>query len=445
MKKIIILLLFPFITFAQNNSYNKLENYIDKQSEINKFGGTVLVMKNDSVILRKAYGEANMEWKVKNTPDTKFVLASITKFFTALGIIQLVEKKQLSTDSKLSDYFPDYPKGDKVTIHMLLTHTAGLPLDFEDLYMDATNISRDSAIVVIKKKPYLFEPGTNLKYSNIGYFLLSQIIEKVSGLTFETYMKKNIFETAGMKNSGVSNNDSIVLKKASVYYRDGMSYALNPYINWNLNIGLDGIYSTVDDLYKLDRAMYGTALISVESKKMMNTQYNKIYPDGGFLDSYGYGIFINPYYNHGHHLLTHNGGFVGTITTFDRYPDDNIFIAVLSNNESESHMVSRGLAGILFNKNVEMPYIHLPTTVEKETLKKFVGKYDKIEILLSNGKLYLNSLDTELVPESENKFFRKDNNDRTFKFLSDKKQQVIAIELRKGGIKEIAIKMNSNQ
>ena len=417
---------------------------MDKQSEINKFGGTVLVMKNDSVILRKAYGEANMEWEIKNNPDTKFVLASITKYVTALGITQLIERKQLSTDSKLNEFFPEYPKGDKVTVHMLLTHTAGLPLDFDDLYMDATNISRDSALTVIKQKPYLFEPGTNCKYSNIGYFLLSQIIEKVSGLTYEAYVQENIFKKAGMVNSGISNNDSIVSKKASIYYRNGTSYALNPYINWNLNIGLDGIYSTVGDLYKLDRAMYGTTIISEESKTMMHTQYNKAYPDGGFIDSYGYGIFIDPYYNHGQHLLTHSGGFIGTMTTFDRYPDDNIFIAVLSNNESESHMISYGLAGILFDKDVETPYNHVPVIIENATLEKFVGKYDKIEILLSEGKLYLNNLDTELVPESKNKFFRKDNNDRTFKFLTDKKNKITAVELRKGGVKEIKSKIKSN-
>ncbi|MEO6346718.1 MAG: serine hydrolase [Aquaticitalea sp.] len=440
MKKLIILLLFPFSLLAQNHIFTKLNTYMDKQSEINKFGGTVLVMKNDSVILRKAYGTANMEWDINNTPDTKFVLASITKYFTALGITQLIERKQLSTDSKLSEFFPDYPKGDKVTIQMLLTHTAGLPLDFDEVYMDATNISRDSAVAILEQKPYLFEPGNKCKYSNIGYFLLSQIIEKVSGVTYEAYLKQNIFEKAGMENTGVSNNDSIISKKANVYYRNGTSYALNPYINWNLNIGLDGIYSTIDDLYNLDRAMYGTTILSEISKKMMHTQYNKSYLNDGFLDSYGYGIFIDPYYNHGHHLLTHSGGFIGTMTTFDRYPDDNIFIAVLSNNESESHNISYGLSGILFDKDVEIPYDHIPKDIVTTELEKYAGKYGTIEILFSNGKLFLNNLDTELVAESDFKFFRKDNNDKTFKFLTNKKNKITSIELRKGGVKEIITK-----
>ncbi len=410
---------------------------MDKQHEINGFGGTVLVMKNDSVVLKKAYGYANMEWEIKNTVDTKFVLASITKYFTALAITQLIERKQLSVDSKLSKFFPSYPKGEEVTIHMLLTHTAGLPLDFEELYMDVTAMTKDSAIAIIQKKPYLFEPGTDLKYSNIGYFLLSQIIEKVSGETYSDYIKHNIFEKAGMANSGVSNNDSIVPKKSSIYYRNGNSYALNPFINWNLNTGLDGIYATVEDLYKLDRALYGNVLISEKSKAMMHAQYNKKYPDGGFIDSYGYGILIDPRFRQGHHLLTHSGGFIGTMTTFDRYPDDNVFIVVLSNNGSESHMISYGLAGILFEKQVEIPYKHIAATIDGKLLQNYVGRYDDIEILTRNQKLYLNNLETELVPESSTKFFRKDNNDRTFEFLKNKRGNVFAIALTKGGVKEI--------
>ncbi len=436
MRIIILLIIFPLSVFAQKNTYSKLKAYMDKQAEINKFGGTVLVMKNDSVILSKAFGEANMEWEIKHTIDSKFVLASITKYFTALGITQLIERKQLSTDSKLSEFFPSYPKGDKVTIHMLLTHTAGLPLDFDELYMDATNINRDSALAIIQLKPYLFEPGTNCKYSNIGYFLLSQIIEKVSGLTFENFLQKNIFEKAGMINTGVSNNESVVLKKASVYYRDGSSYGLNPYMNWNLNIGLDGIYSTVGDLYKLDRAMYGSKILSEQSKKMMHTQYNKAYPDGGFIDSYGYGIFIDPYYNHGHHLLTHSGGFNGTMTTFDRYPDDNVFIAVLSNNESESHMISYGLAGILFNKDVELPYQHIEVSINADQLKYYEGKYGDLDFICKNGKLFLRKNDIELVPESSIKFFQKDRPDRTYEFQNFKNfKEIAAVIFTKGGVR----------
>ncbi len=431
-----LLLIFPLLVFSQKNNHEALDKYMDQQVKINRFGGSVLIMKNDSVVLKKAYGHANLEWDVKNTTDTKFVLASITKYFTAIAIMQLIERNKLSPDDKLIKFFPAYPNGDKVTMHMLLTHTSGLPLDFEEMYMNETAVSKDSAIARLQRKPYLFEPGTNCKYSNIGYFLLSQIIEKVSGETYATFLRKNIFEKAGMVNTGVSNNDSIVPKKANIYYRDRDGYALNPFINWNLNTGHDGIYATADDLYKLDRALYGETIITEKSKSIMHTHYNKKYPDDGFFDSYGYGIFIDPYYNHGHHLLTHSGGFIGTMTTFDRYPEDNVFIAVLSNNESESHMISYGLSGILFGIPVEFPYQHTAIQIDGKLSKKYAGSYEKTTIIAAGERLYLNNLETELLPESQTKFFRKDIPDRTFEFVKDKKGNVSAVILTKGGVKQ---------
>jgi CubicO group peptidase (beta-lactamase class C family) len=239
-----------------------------------------------------------------------------------------------------------------------------------------------------------------------------------------------------MANSGVSNNDSIISKKAKIYYRNGEGYAHNPFINWNLNTGLDGIYSTIDDLYKLHKAVLGETLLSNKTKTLMTTQYNKIYPDNGFFDSYGYGIFINPYYNHGHYLLTHSGGFIGTMTTYDSYPKDNIFIAVLSNNESESHMISYGLAGILFGTDVELPYQHKVIDVDGESLKKFAGKYENLTIIYDNKMLYANNLQTPLLPESKTKFFNKRNPDRTVEFLVDGRGNVQTLILRKGGVAE---------
>lgn len=439
-KIITLFLLFPIVSFCQKNNFLEIEKYMDAQNQVNKFGGTVLVMKNDTVILKKAYGYADLEWIVKNTVDTKFVLASISKHFTAIAIMKLVERKQLLLTDKLNKFYPDYPQGEKVTIHMLLTHTAGLPLDFDDLYMNSTTVSKDSAISIVKDRPYHFNPSTNCKYSNVGYFLLSQIIEKASGQTYEAFLKQNIFDKANMKDTGVCNNDSIIAKKAKIYYRNGSSYAHNPYINWNLNTGLDGIYSTIDDLYKLERAFKGETLLSNLSKSIMTTQYNKIYPDNGFIDSYGYGIFINPYYNHNHYLLTHSGGFIGTMTTYDSYPKDNIFIAVLSNNESESHIISYGLAGILFGIPVELPYLHKEIAINKNTLSKFVGKYGNVEILQKDNKLYLNTEEEELLAESTTKFFSKNKNDRTFEFIIDKKGKVKSLVFTKGGIKETKVR-----
>ena len=229
------------LTKNQNDLSHKLSKYMNAQKDVNGFSGTVLIVKKDRVLLRQAYGLADYEWNIKNTVDTKFQLASVTKQFTAAAILQLVERGKLSLDDKLSTFLPDYPHAENVTIHMLLSHSSGLSLGFKDLAL--STISADSAYNEIKKIPYEFSPGTKSEYSNIGYYLLGKIIEKVSGEKYAVFLKKNIFEKVGMKNTGISNNDSIILKKAKVYHHTENGLAHNPYINWEVNIGHDGVYS----------------------------------------------------------------------------------------------------------------------------------------------------------------------------------------------------------
>ncbi len=397
------------------------------QVDVNDFSGTVLVTKNDSVLLKQSYGFADYEWNVRNTIDTKFQLASVSKQFTAAAILLLAERGKLSLNDNLSKFFPDYPKADSVTIHMLLSHSSGLALGFKELAL--TTISSDSAYSEIKKIPYEFSPGTKSEYSNIGYYLLGKIIEKVSGETYATFLRKNIFEKAGMKNTGVSNHDSIISKKAKAYCRTEKGFVHNPYINWGFNIGHDGVYSTIEDLALWDQALYGTTILSTEMKNRMFTSYNS--------ENFGYGFVINPFYNQGHQLIAHDGGFFGTMTSFNRFTDDKLFITVLSNNESASYIIAYGLSAIVFQKDVELPYKHIQIKTDSRIYHKYAGKYGEIEILTRDGKLYYNDLETELLSESETKFFRANNNDRTVEFIQDKSGVCHSIILTKGGVKEI--------
>lgn len=433
MRLIILFILFPALIFGQKNVSTHLAKYMQAQVEVNNFSGTVLVTQNGSVLLKKAYGLADYEWNIKNTVDTKFQLASVTKQFTAAAILLLAEKGKLSLNDNLSKFFPDYPKADSVTIHMLLSHSSGLAMGFKELAL--STISADSAYAEIKKMPYEFSPGTKSEYSNIGYYLLAKIIEKVSGEQYAVFLRKNIFEKAGMKNTGVSNNDSIISKKAKVYSRTEKGFVHNPYINWKFNIGHDGIYSTVEDLALWDNALYGTTILSTEMKKLMFTSYND--------QNWGYGFVINPFYNHGHQLIAHDGGFFGTMTSFNRFTDDKLFVTVLSNNESFSYIIGYGLSAIALQKEVELPYKHHQTKIDTALYDKYVGKYGEIEILKMDGKLYYNRVEMELIPESKTKFFRADNNDRTIEFILDKSGVSNAIILTKGGVKEV-VKKSSN-
>lgn len=430
--QIILLLLFPVVIFGQKNIVSNLANYMQAQVEVNNFSGTVLVLKNGSILLKKAYGLADYEWNIKNTVDTKFQLASVTKQFTATAILQLVEKGKLLLNDKLSKFFPDYPKSDSVTIHMLLSHSSGLAMGFKELA--TSTISVDSAYAEIKKMPYVFSPGTKTAYSNIGYYLLAKIIEKVSGEKYAVFLKKNIFEKAGMKNTGVSNNDSIISKKAKAYCRTEKGYIHNPYINWEVNRGHDGVYSTVEDLALWDTALYGTTILSTEMKKLMFTSHNS--------ENWGYGFIINPFYNHGHQLIAHDGGFFGTMTSLNRFTDDKILVTVLSNNESFSYIIGYGLSAIALQKDVELPYQHHQTKIDTALYDKYADKYGAIEILKIDGKLYYNTVEMELLPESKTKFFRADNTDRTVEFIQDKSGICNSIIFTKGGVREIFKKNN---
>lgn len=414
----------------------RLAAYMQGQQDVNHFAGVVLVTRHDSVLLRQAYGLADAEWAVPNSLDTRFALASITKQLTAIAILQLAEQGRLRLTDQLSAFVPGFPNGDAISIHQLLTHTAGLPLDFEELYLGHTAVSLDSALAFMKRQPMAFAPSTRVGYSNVGYFLLGRIIEKASGQLYGAYLQQHILDVAGMPNTGLNSNTALVPRLARLYYREGDALFKNPYINWNLNVGHDGLYSTADDLAQLDRALRGTTLLSEASKALMNTPHNRQFPGNGFLDRYGYGVFINPYYNFGHYLLTHSGGFYGAMTTLDRYPKDDIFVTVLSNNQSESHLISYGLAGMLFGKTVEMPYVHRPAPAAPAGLAAYAGTYGETSIIFAKGQLYLQNLETPLIAETSRKFFSRNNPDRTVEFLRTKAGSVHAIELTKGGVKE---------
>lgn len=429
MRLILIFLIFPTLIFGQKNVSTKLAKYMQAQVDVNNFSGTVLVTKNDTVLLKKAYGFADFEWNIKNTIDTKFQLASVTKQFTAAAILQLVDKKQLLLDDKLNKFFTNFPKGDSITIHMLLCHMSGLQMDYDELYLNNVSLTQDSALKYIEQKSLLFSPGTNTAYSNIGYYLLARIIEKLSNQSYSEYLKTNIFEKAKMNNTGVITNNELIIKRAKNYILDGNKYINNPYINWQFNIGHDGIYSTIEDLALWDNALYGTTILTTEMKKLMFTSYND--------QNWGYGFIINPFYNHGHQLIAHDGGFFGAMTSLNRFTDDKLFVTVLSNNQSFSYIITYGLSAIVFQKEVELPYKHYQTKIDSALYDKYVGKYGKIEILKTDGKLYYNNVEIELLPESKTKFFRADNNDRTIEFILDKSGICNSIILTKGGVREV--------
>lgn len=264
-----------------------------------KFSGYVYVAKNDSIILDKGYGKANFEKGLSNTAQTKFDLASLTKQFTALSIMQLEEKKLLNVNDKIDKYLPQFPHGNEITIHQLLNHTSGLPEqpDKFDIrkFRSSNKITTDEA----KKMEVTLTstPGSSFSYNNTGYILLGYIIEKASGKTLDAYFAENIFNPLDMKNTGFKNEDFFIDDLAIGYLTYNKDKAETSWFDTNVGVvrGSGSLCSTVEDLTKWDKALTNKKLISKES-------YDKIYTP--YENFYGYGWYIykdsneRPYYEH---------------------------------------------------------------------------------------------------------------------------------------------------
>jgi D-alanyl-D-alanine carboxypeptidase len=290
-----------------------------------QFSGTVLVAKDGLPLFRKAYGMANREWEVRNTPETKFRLGSLTKAFTAVAILQLQEAGKLSVDDPISKYYPTAPESWKpITLKHLLNHTSGIPsyTGLPTFFAKESRLDRtpDEIVQLTRDQPLEFEPGSKYAYDNTGYILLGYVIEKVSGEPYAGYVDKHIFQPLGMKNSGYDSSEKIIPLRAAGYDVTPAGLINARFLSMSLPYAAGSLYSTVDDMLIWDQALKGDKVLSAASRKAMYTDYGH---------AYGFGWQIDK--RHDHTRINHGGGINGFVTKFDRYPDDGLTVVVLSN------------------------------------------------------------------------------------------------------------------
>jgi len=346
----------------------KIDEVMALASKYQTFNGSVLVAENGKVIYKKGFGLANMEWNIPNTPETRFRLGSITKQFTATLILQLAEQGKIKLDGKLSDYLPDYRKdvGEKVTIHQLLTHTSGIP-SYTGLPGFIADVSRnpysvDDFVKKFASNDLEFEPGSKFSYNNSGYFLLGAIIEKITGRPYEQVIKEKIFDPLGMKNSGYDHTATILEKRASGYIKTRDGYLNAPYLDMSLPYAAGSLYSTVEDLFIWDQALYTDRLLSEQSKAMMYK------PN---LENYAYGWVISKTkLGNGPETVTtigHNGGINGFNTLLLRYPEQRNLIVLLDNTSQGASLdrLAAELTNILYNQPYSLPRMPLAETLMK--------------------------------------------------------------------------------
>lgn len=391
----LLFILFTSQIFSQDKT-QAIDDLVNKYYDYGQFNGSIMVSENGKVILSKGYGFAEMEWKIQNTPDTKFRLASVSKQFTAMLIMQLVEKGQISLDGKISDYLPYYRKdiGEIVTIQQLLTHTSGIFNYTNDPKVMQTKVrdqmSVQELVEELCSRELDFEPGTKYNYSNSGYVILGAIIEEVTGKKYEDVLQDNIFIPLNMTNSGYDHNSEIIENRASGYDKTMEGFSHSRYIDMSIPFSAGALYSTVNDMYKWDQALYTDKLVSMETLQQIFTPH---------LEGYGFGWHISDVDigSIKKNLITHSGGIFGFNTIIMRFPEDNNCIVIL-NNYSNGNIRNLGnsIAAILYDQDYPQPKQSLTEILFKtykdkgfnEAVTEFNRlKDNKDEYFVSEGEL----------------------------------------------------------
>lgn len=297
-------------------------------------GCAVLVSRMGSVIYEKAFGLADLEMKVPNVVDTVFEIASNTKQFTALAIMQLVEQGKLSLQDSITTFIPGYPTdGYCISIEHLLTHVSGISdfMAFEEF--DSTVWRLDympiDFIEFFKREHLEFVPGTEYSYSNSGYFLLGYVIEKVSGVSYQKYIEQNIFSPAGMANSCYGDRRRIIDSRAKGYAVGGEGYENAEYVSPTVLYSAGALLSTVEDFFKYYQALNAHVLLRQASLARIRTSYTL---QNGAETGYGYGVQVRTV--EGHRTVAHAGGGPGHWTMHWYFPDEDVHFIIFTNCEN---------------------------------------------------------------------------------------------------------------
>ena len=306
----------------------EIDDLVTRYTKLGRFSGAVLAARDGKVIHAAGYGLANREHGVPNRADTKFMIGSLAKQFTAAAILKLEREGRLAVNDPIVKHLPDYPRpqGEKVTIHHLLTHSSGIPsigrrndgLESLDKEM-AKPVTLDELIDHSKDRPLLIEPGSKYRYSNTGYGILARIVERVSGKPFEDYLRTELLTPASVKNTGVLDAGEVVPNLADGYSGFEPDVTRAPYEHPTWGVGSGNAYSTVRDLFTWERAIAG-------NDKLFVPHIERSAPK----THYGYGWFIDEI--DGRRVVSHGGTTAGYVCEMYRLPDQNIVVIVLSNH-----------------------------------------------------------------------------------------------------------------
>ncbi len=386
-------------TVLLSKKAQKIDELVGLYADYEGFNGAILVSHNGEIIYKNGFGFANMEWDIPNQSDTKFRIASITKPFTSVLIMQLVAEGKLDLHEPISTYLPDYPKknGDQITLHHLLSHTSGTVRDYEsDIPLNPFPGKQrpERLIQEFYDLPLEFTPGERFVYSNSGYMVLGYLIETVTGLSYETVLKNKILSPLGMVNTGIDKHRPLIKKRAKGYFKGFGDYFNANYIDMSNIPAVGNIYSTVEDLFLLDQALHTEKLVP---KAYLDLMFTKHVADEEYDGHQGYGweLMHRQVGNTRDKVATigHTGVIDGFCALFTRIPSSNSSIIFLNNTRKAFlNTMTTGITGILNDTTYDFP---------KKPLVKFMSEVIADKGITSGILFYKKHVDDDDYYSSE--------------------------------------------
>lgn len=413
----------------------QLEQLLAAYDEADKLSGTVLVAEKGKIIFEKSYGYKNGPKKEKNTNNSLYRIFSTTKMFTATVILKLEEEGKLSINDKLSKYYPNFPKGDSITVANLLSHTSGIPNETGS----ENTVDEETFMKFIAAKPLNFSPAKQWDYSNSGYYILGYIIKKASGMEYDKAIENYILKPLKMDHTGFHFNKVTDENKAFGYE------FLSPNIsNEALRFKTDhpfaagAMYSTVEDLFKFNESFKNNTILKKETIDKMFTTYLN--------DHYGLGSTVLMV--DGKKRIGHDGGGPGYRSRYYRVLDDDICIIAMSNSElAYTDTIIPKIENILYNKPYKTPVV---AKINAKELKQLEGIYSAgttdFYITVVDGQVLFREKGypaCSLFPVSNTLFQFDDNLTFTFKPDTTGKINTLAVKFRDGSVKT-GVKKNTN-
>jgi CubicO group peptidase (beta-lactamase class C family) len=428
---------------SQNTIGEKLDSLIDGYTRLGKFNGCALVASHNRILLEKGYGFKNVRDSTLNDPNTLFQIASVTKQFTSAVILKLVELQKLALNDKLSKFYPDFPKGDKINIENLLTHTSGI-YDWTNNNMNFSPTGEQSLLAFLKTKNLDFPPGTEWGYSNSNYSLLGYIIQKVTGISYEDAVRNYIFKPLDMTHSGFDFKHLKSRDKAAGYSTFSEKNKIEGTLYDSVGPFAAGeIYSTIGDLYKWHLGLQSNLIVS---KSTLEKAYMP------FRDHYGYGWQIDSLY--GKKVVSHSGSISGFCSNLARITEESTIVILLNNKEGSGlENLTKKVFAVLYDKPYSIPVRRPVEILGKQTLKKYIGKYNVNShngpvlenVTFESGKLKIQAPGgpkLELIAEKENHFYTiADDYECEVDFKTDSIGEVDKITISQYGITMSGTKM----